>query len=88
MKKIDGYPHNGYLTDINTGTGRIFIQRVRYGRATTRTLPVPLTSLVTFLTLKFERSEPEIFRRCTQELESIEPEVRTLYVLHIGENET
>jgi len=44
MKKIDGYPHNGYPTDM--GTGRIFIQRVGYGGAITRTLPVPLTSLV------------------------------------------
>jgi len=47
MKKIDEYPHNGYPTYMGTGTGRIFIQRVGYGGATTRTLPVPLTSLVT-----------------------------------------
>jgi len=46
MKKIDGYPHNGYPTDMGTGTGRIFIQRVEYGGAATRTLPAPLTSLV------------------------------------------
>jgi len=46
MKKIDGYPHNGYPTDMGTGTGQIFIQRVGYGGATTRTLPAPLTSLV------------------------------------------
>ena len=46
MKKIDGYPHNGYPTDMGTGTGRIFIQRVGYGGATTRTLPAPLTSLI------------------------------------------
>ena len=45
MKKIDGYPHNGYLTDMGTGMGQIFIQRVGYGRTTTRTLPAPLTSL-------------------------------------------
>ena len=43
MKKIHGYPHNGYPTDM--GTGRIFMERVGYGRATTRTLPAPLTSL-------------------------------------------
>jgi len=47
MKKINGYPHNGYPTDMGTGTGRIFIQRVGYGGATTRTLPAPLTFLVT-----------------------------------------
>jgi len=46
MKKIDGYPHNGYPTDMGTGTGQIFIQRVGYGGATTRTLPASLTSLV------------------------------------------
>jgi len=45
MKKIDGYPHNGYPTDRDTGTGQIFIQRVGYGEATTRSLPAPLTSL-------------------------------------------
>jgi len=45
MKKIDGYPHNGYPTDMGMGTGQIFIQRVGYGGATTRTLPAPLTSL-------------------------------------------
>jgi len=31
MKKIDEYPHNGYLMDMDTGTKRIFIQRVGYG---------------------------------------------------------
>jgi len=31
---------------MDTGTGRIFIQRVGYGGATTRTLPTPLTSLL------------------------------------------
>jgi len=46
MKKIGGYPHNGYLTDMDIGTGRIFIQRVGYEGATTRTLPAPLTSLL------------------------------------------
>jgi len=46
MKKIGGYPHNGYPTDMGTGTGRIFIQRVGYGGTTTRTLPAPLTSLM------------------------------------------
>jgi len=44
MKKIDGYPHNTRRMD--TGTGWIFIQRVGYGGATTRTLPAPLTSLL------------------------------------------
>jgi len=47
MKKIGGYPHNGYSTDMGTGTGQIFIQRLRYGGATTCTLPTPLTSLAT-----------------------------------------
>jgi len=42
MKKIGVYPHNGYPTDMGTSTGQIFIQRVRYGKATTRTLPAPL----------------------------------------------
>jgi len=37
MKKIDGYPHNGYPTNMNTSTERIFIQRVGYGVL----LPVP-----------------------------------------------
>jgi len=45
MKKINGYPHNRYPTNMGTGTGRIFIQRVGYGGATTRTLPASLTSL-------------------------------------------
>ena len=45
MKKIGRYPHNGYPTDMCMGTRRIFIQRVGYGRATTRTLSAPLTSL-------------------------------------------
>jgi len=30
MKKIDGYPHNGYPTDMGTGMGQIFIQQVGY----------------------------------------------------------
>jgi len=46
MKKIGGYPHNEYPTDMGTGTRQIFIQRVGYEGATTRTLPTPLTSLV------------------------------------------
>jgi len=54
MKKIDEYPHNGYPTDIGTGTGQIFIQRVGYRGATTCTLPDPLTSLHS--TLVFHRS--------------------------------
>jgi len=41
MKKIGGYP-----TDMGTGTEQIFIQRVEYRGATTRTLPAPLTSLL------------------------------------------
>jgi len=47
MKEIGRYPHNGYPMDMGTGTGRIFIQQVGYGGATTRTrtLPAPLTSL-------------------------------------------
>jgi len=50
MKKIDGYPQNGYPTDMGTDTRQIFIQ-VGYGGATTRTLPAPLTSLITNLFL-------------------------------------
>jgi len=38
MKKIGGYSHNGYPTDMGTGMGQIFIQRVEYEEATTRTL--------------------------------------------------
>jgi len=45
MKKIGGYPYNGYPTDMGTGTGQIFIQQVGYKGTTTRTLPAPLTSL-------------------------------------------
>jgi len=26
IKKLCGYPHNGYLTDMDTGTRQIFIQ--------------------------------------------------------------
>jgi len=39
-KKIDRYPMN-----MDTDTGRIFILRVWYGRATICTLPALLTSL-------------------------------------------
>jgi len=46
MKKIGGYPHNRYPTDMGTGTRRIFIRWIGYGGATTHILPVPLTSLV------------------------------------------
>ena len=46
MKKIGRYPHNGYPTNMNTNTERIFIQQVGYEEATTRILTVPLTSLV------------------------------------------
>jgi len=44
-EKMDGYRYNGYPTDMGTGTGQIFIQRVGYKGAITRTLPAPLTSL-------------------------------------------
>jgi len=47
IKKLCGNPHNKYPTDIGTGTGQIFIQSIGYEGATTYTLPVPLTSLVT-----------------------------------------
>jgi len=57
MKKIEGYPHNGYPTDIGTGTGQIFIQQVGYGGATTRTLPAPLTSL-SATSLRGEPTQP------------------------------
>jgi len=46
MKKIGRYPHNEYPTDKGTSTGQIFIQQVGYMGAITRTLPVPLTSLI------------------------------------------
>jgi len=46
MKKIGGYPHNGYPTDMSTCTGQIFIQRVGYEGATIRTIPAPLKSLL------------------------------------------
>ena len=39
MKKIGGYPHNGYPTNIGMGTGQIFIQRVGYEGTSTHTLP-------------------------------------------------
>jgi len=41
MKKIDGYPHNGYPTDMDTGTGQIFIQRVGYTPYPTRPVDIP-----------------------------------------------
>jgi len=41
-KKLCWYPHNGYPTNMNTGTG----QRVGYEGVTTRTLSTPLTSLI------------------------------------------
>jgi len=46
MKKIGGYPNNECPTDMGTGMGQIFIEWIGYGRATTRTLPAPLTSLI------------------------------------------
>jgi len=49
IKKICWYPHNKCITDtykdMGTGTKHIFIQRVGYKGATTRTLPALLTSL-------------------------------------------
>jgi len=49
-EKIDGYPHNGYPKDMGTGTRKIFIQQVRYGGATTRTIPtnIPIWNLIIF----------------------------------------
>jgi len=47
MKKINGYP-----TDMNTGTGQIFIRWVGYGGTTTRTLSAQLTSLFTRIKMK------------------------------------
>jgi len=41
MKKIGGYPYNGYPTDMGTSTRRIFIQRVGCGGATTRPVDIP-----------------------------------------------
>jgi len=41
IKKLCGYPHNGYLTNMGTIMGQI-----GYVGATTRTLPVPWTSLL------------------------------------------
>jgi len=45
MKKIDGYPHNGYSTDIDTG--QIFIQQigVRGSYYPYPTRPVNISSL-------------------------------------------
>jgi len=68
MKKKGGYPHNEYLTDMGTSTGRIFIQRIRYGEATTRTLPAPLTSLVVHLWFL------KLSRRCEKSLVTLEVE--------------
>ena len=49
MEKKDGYPHNEYPTDIDTGTRRIFIQQIRYGGVAIHTLSASLISLaVTF----------------------------------------
>jgi len=39
MKKIDRYPHNGYLTNIDIHTGRIFILRIGY-----ETYPVDISN--------------------------------------------
>jgi len=43
-KQIDKYPHNEYLTEI--GTRKILIQQIQYERTTSRTLLIPLTSLI------------------------------------------
>jgi len=59
MKKIDGYPHNGFPTDMGMGTRQIFIQRVGYGGATTRTLPARLTSLAATLFTTLHRNTQE-----------------------------
>ena len=32
VKKLCGYSHNGYPTDIDTDTGWIFIKRIGYGK--------------------------------------------------------
>ena len=53
MKTIDGYPHNGYPMDMGTGTVRDEYLFSKYGGATTRTLPAPLTSLVRGSEVKF-----------------------------------
>jgi len=34
IKKLCEYPHNRYSTNMNMSTERIFIQQIRYGRAT------------------------------------------------------
>jgi len=46
MKKIGGYPHNGYPIDIGTSTEQIFIQQVGYKRTATRILPASFTSIL------------------------------------------
>jgi len=71
IKKLCGYPHNGYPTDMDTGTRHIFIQWVGYGGTTTRTLPVPLTSLVTTRSVAGQRKPFFIFRSLYIFLEKI-----------------
>jgi len=57
MKKIGGYPHNGYPTDMDTDTRQIFIQ---YVGAITRTLPTPLTSLSSYISFRCE----DLYEQC------------------------
>jgi len=45
IKKYAGTRIMDTRTDMDTGIRQIFIQWVGYARATTRTLPTPLTSL-------------------------------------------
>jgi len=45
MKKIGGYPYNGYPMNIDMNMGRIFIQLIKHGRVTIRPLPALLTSM-------------------------------------------
>jgi len=61
MKKIGGYPHNGYPTDMDTGTEQIFIHWIRYRGTTTRTLPALLTSLLgTFLLRNIRKTNEKL----------------------------
>jgi len=39
IKKLCEYLHNGYPMDMDTSTGRIYIQRIGYEGATTYILP-------------------------------------------------
>jgi len=44
IQKLCEYPHNRYPTNIDISTRRIFIQRVRYEKTTTRTIEFVLVS--------------------------------------------